>query len=148
MAKVAASNMFDVVLGHPGVQGDEVGLGQQFIQTRQLLDPGVRVDLRVWVIGHDAHPKGKGPAGDLVSNKPETDEPERVSPQVAADELGTFPVVLELIALVQEPLPCVGKPLASMIMKAIVWSATASAFLPGVFTRGRPAGVDAPRRRR
>ena len=74
LAKVAASNMFRLSLVDPRMQRDEVGLGQELVKARDLLDPVGGVDFGVRVVGDDLHPEGERPAGDLVPDQPVADQ--------------------------------------------------------------------------
>ena len=82
--------------GQRGVQGDEVGLGQQFIQRQQLdADAAGVVRGDEGVVAHQPHPEGLGAAGHLGADPPQAADAQGLVAHLDAHE-GAAPPLARL----------------------------------------------------
>ena len=103
-ANVAGVEHVLVLGGRARVERDEVAPLEQVVERLDLLDPPGAFDVEVGVVDEHAHPERERAQRHPVTDLAVADEAERVPAQVAADELRALPVVLELVALLEEAL--------------------------------------------
>ena len=141
-ARTAAAPMRSPVVGRRArVQRDEVRASPAGRPGRRAPPrrPRIAAARRTGRRRGPASPNARARAATRRPTWPNPTRPERVAREVVPEPLRAFVVVVpELAAAVDVADDASGSRRASMTRKAIVSSATASAFLPGVVTTGMP----------